>query len=149
MRALAVAMTGMLLVACTSILPEPTPPTPSFPNSRGSTAWEAQDVELPPEFREGNAGFGTPDDLVQAFIDLADMFGHPAATVRAEGGLLGAPTATEAVGFVQFTAYRDDSLAGSEYRLQLRRGEAGWFIASVEEREHCRRGVAVDSDACL
>jgi hypothetical protein len=42
---------------------------------------------------------------------------------------------------------QDDSLAGSDLRVEMQRDGAVWRIVAVEERHHCARGVT-DDDLC-
>lgn len=122
---------------------------PSFPGSLGATAWNEDSVELPPGYREGEAAFASPDDLMESFVNLVQGSRGPGPTVRVSGGVLGTPTDTEAQGYVHLVGGGDDSVAGGENRLELRRDESGWFIVSIDQRLHCSRGVAADSDSCL
>ncbi|MFU8805127.1 MAG: hypothetical protein ACNA8W_15035 [Bradymonadaceae bacterium] len=52
-----------------------------------------------------------------------------------------------AVGMILQWGFKDDSVAGSDVRLTMRRSDQTWTIEELEERFHCRRGVS--EDLCL
>jgi hypothetical protein len=52
------------------------------------------------------------------------------------------PEAGTAVGHVRIMNTGDDSVAGTDLRLELGEVDGSWRIVSVEERVHCRRGVS-------
>jgi hypothetical protein len=57
-------------------------------------------------------------------------------------------TAT-ATAWVYVTGMMDDSVAGAEIRLLMRLAPAGWFIAEISWRDHCRRGVDQARGLCV
>ena len=54
----------------------------------------------------------------------------------------------EAVGVILRWGLKDDSVAGHDHRVTMRRGVAGWYVEAVEERDHCSRGVTAEG-RCL
>ena len=106
----------------------------------GTTAWEAADI--PPGFGEADgSGHATPGELVTALVgELAGVqLGSDAweVTARVLAGEDGEATAA-----VLTWGLADDAIAGSDLRLYLARGDAGWYVESAEERFRCRRGVS-------
>lgn len=57
-------------------------------------------------------------------------------------------TDTAAIGAVLLWGYRDDALAGIDYRLTFSQHNDAWHLSKLEERYHCRRGVST-GDLCL
>jgi hypothetical protein len=53
-----------------------------------------------------------------------------------------------AYGIVLVWGLQDDSLAGTDLRVRMRRKGASWFITAVEERYQCARGIT-DDGLCI
>lgn len=115
------------------------------------TPWEPATV--PDGFGEGDAAFGSAGALMTALAaELAgDQLGGDAweaATRVLFDNAEGDPDADEATGAVLLWGFLDDSVAGSDHRISLRRGADGWFADAAEQRSRCRRGV-VDGGLCV
>ena len=124
-----------LLAACTGSTVDG---ASSFPGSAGATEW--RDVtEIPGELGAANGTHASADALFDAFVyALTDPPGTPPDEAS---GTVVPLSEDEAAGTIEISGHPDDSIAGQEYRLTMRRGNAGWFVDSAEVRTHCRRGV--------
>lgn len=105
-----------------------------------STGWQPADV--PEGFAQPDeGGYETPGELVHALAGefAAAQLGADLweLTVRVLEG-----EADEATAAVLTWGLADDAVVGSDLRLYLARGDAGWYVESAEERVHCRRGVS-------
>ncbi len=49
---------------------------------------------------------------------------------------------------IQLWGFKDDSVAGADYRIIIDEGDKLYRIKSVENRHHCRRGVT-ENNLCL
>ncbi|MDQ3459122.1 MAG: hypothetical protein M3498_07465 [Deinococcota bacterium] len=107
----------------------------------GSTAW--QEAELPEALREG--GWASPGALLLAAVrELALESSLGIDTWELTLRVLEAAdeAADEAAGVVLEWGFKDDAVAGSDWRLAMRRGGEGWRATGLERRFHCRRGVS-------
>lgn len=138
-----------LLVACSSESPSPADrEPPPFPGSAGANAWR-MDEEPPEGFGPGTAGFASAGSLLEALLsDVVQRDGGMPEGTRLSGGMLEESSDT-ATAWVYVTGMMDDSVAGAEIRLLMRLAPAGWFIAELSWRDHCRRGVDVAGILCL
>lgn len=101
----------------------------------GPGAWVEEDV--PEGFAE--AAGGTPAELMTAYVAETGLNeGTWETTVRV---LDEDPDDERASAAVLRWGLRDDAVAGTDTRLELRRGEDGWRIEHVESRPRCARGV--------
>jgi hypothetical protein len=53
-----------------------------------------------------------------------------------------------AVGVLLSWGFKDDAVAGADYRATFTRWEGGWQLEALERRFHCRRGVSAEG-LCL
>jgi hypothetical protein len=126
-------------------LRERTPPDLGW--EPGTTPWRSARREVPESVTQQAAraggGGAEPGD---ALVLLASALGLPA-----ELGGEGVTEMTlrvrrtgedEAEGMLLFWGAADDSIAGSDLRVELRAVDGRWYVRSMEERVHCRRGVS-------
>ena len=57
------------------------------------------------------------------------------------------PEAGQASAIIMMWGLKDDSVVGRDYLLVLRQHQGNWYVAEVQERFHCARGVV--DDICL
>ena len=116
----------------------------------GTTPWRASRHQIPDELARGDRAEGpaTPGAALTqlaAELNLADGIGVEAweqtFRVLQDDG-------EAAVGVILLWGFKDDSLAGSDLRVHLERGDQAWYVEELEERAHCRRGVT-DDGLCL
>jgi hypothetical protein len=91
---------------------------------------------------------GDPESAARQWLGLHDMLYQAEAP---EGRLL--PLGVQgnfSVVLFRRWGFKDDSVAGEEVRLRLRRSEdtGNWFVVEAEQRWYCRRGV-VRANVCI
>lgn len=138
-------------VGCSSQTPSPATGgnvPPPIPGSVAATDWRP--AEDPPEgFGPGATRFASPQALLRSLMEYGVRDeGGLAEGMRLQGDILETGGAT-AVAWIQVTGMQDDSIAGSEIRLELRNALAGWYVERLTWRDHCRRGVDRDAGLCL
>jgi len=114
---------------------------PEFPGSAGAIAWQ-ETTAVPSELREGHVAFADLEELQREIVRYLVSAGERGAQVSV--GLLAQTGDDEAAAYGFVSGAADDSIAGVEYRFTLRRSVDGWFVAAMEQRTHCRRGVSGD-----
>jgi hypothetical protein len=121
-------------------LRESVPPELGF--TPGTTRWRPLD---PPPPTPGQATPGSVTSATARLLGMDDQVGSDVweQTVRVWSG-----DGPGAIGVILRWGFQDDSIAGHDVRLHLRRDGDVWTIESAEERHHCRRGVSPD-DLCL
>lgn len=121
---------------------------PPFPGSVAATSWRT--TEDPPEgFGVTGDRFDSPFATLQALITFGvQQDGGLPQGRRLIGDILDAD-ATTARAWMQLIGSGDDSVAGSEFLLLLKKDGRGWFVEELQYREHCRRGVDVAGDLCV
>ena len=123
-------------------LPGPTELVPD--GLAGGTAWGPFE-ELPPRF-EGDASFATTGEIANAY--RASILSRWAdGGVRPDLALDTLDASEDAVVLlISETGAGDDSVAGEQHALFLRRGPAGWRLERIWSRMLCARGV--DGELC-
>jgi hypothetical protein len=120
---------------------------PALGHAPGTTSWRQARIAFPAELAAPASSSGDPGSLMDR---LARTLGWNDAV----GGEAWEQTRRlwqndgEAEGVVLLWGYRDDALAGMDYRVAMQRGERGWYVERIEERFHCSRGVSEDG-LCL
>ncbi|MCD8508632.1 MAG: hypothetical protein LRY73_01105 [Bacillus sp. (in: Bacteria)] len=113
----------------------------------GTTDWRPYSGDGGQGFSEGESTFAAPGDLVYEWIGEATIpnswgeVDETAVRVRQDG-----EDAAEAI--ILHWGFKDDSIRGTDYLLEMRQSDNVWYIESIEERNHCGRGVTED-DICL
>lgn len=134
-----------LLAGCGTSSPSPSTPSdlptaaPSFPGSSGALPWE--EITVPGELREGHVAYPDAEELLRAIVAYLVSIRHEGAEVRA--GLQG-PLGAQITAYGFIWGIGDDAVAGDDYRFTLARDVDGWFVAAMERRLHCLRGVSRD-----
>lgn len=113
----------------------------------GSTRWRQSPRELPAQFTMQGSTWESPGALVTAFVPalrIGDPLGQELweVTIRAL-----AREGDQATAAVLLWGFKDDSVIGKDYLLSLRLHQGRWYVAEVQERHHCSRGVV--DDLCL
>jgi hypothetical protein len=114
----------------------------------GSTRWRPSAVAIPAQFTQPLSTWPSPGALAAGLVsdlNLGEPLGQDAweATVRV---LM--PEAGQASAIIMVWGLKDDSVAGRDYLFVLRQHQGKWYVAEVQERFHCYRGVTAD-DICL
>lgn len=114
-----------------------------------STPWKDSEREVPEELAGPDGdGAQTPGALLFELASELRMSAGLGAEVWEQTVRVLSENDDEAVGVIMQWGFKDDSLAGSDLRVQMERGQERWFVAEMEERFHCRRGVT-DDGLCL
>jgi hypothetical protein len=144
-------LVGLLVAACGLTEPAPTqlPTTPQpFVGSAGATTWQSSEDRAPDGFGEGVAAYDTPQVLMEALIRRAQQEGQIPDDAQLRAGVY-EERDSSAVVYVQLRGLADDSVAGQEVRMTVRRGRDGWFVDGVEYRNHCSRGIDAATKLCV
>lgn len=54
-----------------------------------------------------------------------------------------------AEGFILYYGFHDDSVAGTEFKLLMKKENEFWYIETIEERVRCFRDVSEDGELCV
>lgn len=107
----------------------------------GTTPW--RDEAVPAAFTDGGDRFDAPGALMVALAErlgAAEGLGTESWEVALR--VLSPEGGRRARGALLLWGFRDDSVAGTDLRVQLRRDSSGWYVRSAETRERCWRGVS-------
>ena len=117
--------------------------------SPGSTLWTPAAVEIPTEMAD-SAG-STYEDPGSLLMDFAETLGFEHDLGRNVWQLTSRAfiDGDVAVGVIMLWGFKDDSVAGTDYRVHMERSEGRWFITDTEVRHHCWRGLSEDELMCL
>ncbi len=117
--------------------------------SPGSTVWQPAVLEIPPQMAEAAASaYEDPGSLL---MDLAETLRFHQSLGRDVWELTSRVfiDGEEAVGIIMFWGFKDDSVAGTDYRVHMELEGGRWFITATEQRHHCWRGLTEDQIMCL
>lgn len=106
----------------------------------GPTPW--RDRQVPAGFGADGDRFDTPGAAMVALADAvggAEGLGSESWEIAVR--VLSPEAGDRARGAVLMWGFRDDSVAGTDVRVDLRRDGAGWYVRAAETRDHCWRGV--------
>lgn len=109
----------------------------------GTTPWRALPLD---EEQHRWAGFASPSELLAAFAQ--EHVAMSLGTEEFEAVTRLQIDDDKALGALLLWGYRDDALAGRDYKLEMLRDATGWRLVVLEERYHCRRGVS-ETGLCL
>lgn len=107
----------------------------------GPTRW--RDEEVPAGFGADGDRFDTPGAVTVALADAVgnvEVLGSESWEIAAR--VLSPEGGNRALGAVLMWGFRDDSVAGTDLRVDLRQDGAGWYVRAAETRSRCRRGVS-------
>jgi hypothetical protein len=119
---------------------------PELGHSPGSTPWQPFDGDLP-----GGVMEATHASASEALQEVAGALGWEATPGVAEEPVTTSRLlvqGTTATGMLLRWGLPDDSLAGEDLRVRMRRDDGGWRIEQLQVRYHCRRGVT-DDGLCI
>jgi hypothetical protein len=119
---------------------------PGVGHAPGSTPWQPFDDDLP-----GGVMEATHASASEALQEVASALGWEATPGVTEEPVTTSRLlvqGTTATGMLLRWGLPDDSLAGEDLRVRMRRDDGGWRIEQLQVRYHCRRGVT-DDGFCL
>jgi hypothetical protein len=120
-----------------------TPPELGY--SPATTAWRPVDWEVPAALaRPGDDGAATPEALLLRLVTAIEWGGALGREVWEQTTRVWYDGDDAAVGVVLHWGLQDDSMAGHDLRVRVRRAAGSWYVERVEERFHCSRAATPD-----
>ncbi len=115
----------------------------------GTTDWSDAGDEIPDELGESDADKAvSPGALLVELMDAMNVAHGLGTEIWEQTIRIHQQDDEEAVGVLLQWGFRDDSMAGSDLRAHMKRGDSGWYIDRLQRRFHCARGVTEDG-LCL
>ena len=121
---------------------------PGLGYSPGTTAWERTTIDLPLPLGADAAQAPTAGALLADMVLRLGPVDGLGEDVWEQTTRIWFEAEDEAVGVILRWGLKDDSVAGHDHRVTMRRGIGGWYVDAVEERDHCIRGVTAEG-RCL
>jgi hypothetical protein len=110
-----------------------------------STSWTAARRDVPEALQ--TEGAESPGALLYRLAEAWDWAASLGLDVWEHTLRIHQDDDAHASGVVLAWGLQDDSLAGSDLRVEMHSEDGMWWIVAVEERYHCARGVTAD-DLC-
>lgn len=115
-----------------------------------TTSWRESERELPQRFDLDARGQGasSPGQLTVELVEelrLAEMLGLDIWEVTTRVS----QNDDRATGAIMQWGWKDDAIAGGDFRVEMRRVDDRWYVERLEERFHCRRGITDGGDLCV
>lgn len=130
---------------------------PNLDDLKGAPEWEPATTEWRPSERRLSKDLTRPE-TGETFDQLGPLVYEVAGELRFDVDLgresweqtmrIYREDDREATGIILRWGYKDDALAGSDLRIEMRRADDGWFVDELRERFHCRRGIT-DDGLCI
>ena len=115
----------------------------------GTTPWRPAQFDLPPALTSpGAATAASPGTLLTEFVHAIGWDTTLGTEAWEQTTRVLHDQESQATGIVMRWGLMDDAIAGHDVRLHMREAPGGWYIARMEERFHCSRGVTEDGE-CL
>ena len=109
----------------------------------GTTPWSSENIEVPEGLGDADAdGAVAPGALLVELLSAMGVGAGLGTEVWEQTIRVLQQDGDEAVGVLMQWGFKDDSMAGSDIRAHMRRGDSGWYIERLEQRFHCARGVS-------
>lgn len=113
------------------------------------TSWRKLEGEFDKSLSTPNQTWENPGKLLLAFmtdVEVSNYLGQEIWEINSRIKFL---DENNALGYIMSYGLHDDSAAGSDIKLTMKKENGFWYIESVEEREHCSRGIGEKSGFCL
>ncbi len=115
----------------------------------GTTLWAETDHEIPARLtEEGDERTSTPGALLSELTEALRLTDALGQDVWEQTTRVFYEDDDHVTGMIMQWGIKDDSMAGTDFRVRMGRDDDGWFVAEVEQRFHCARGVTEDQ-LCL
>ncbi len=114
-----------------------------------STSWRKLDDEFDKSLSSPNQAWQNPGKLLLAFmtdVEVSNLLGQDVWEINSR---IEFSDDNNAEGYIMSYGLFDDSIAGSDIKLTMKRENGFWYIESAEEREQCSRGVGENGGLCL
>lgn len=116
---------------------------------RGSTSWRKFGDEYDKSLSSPNQSWQNPGELLLAFmtdVEISNWLGREVWEINSRIKIF---DENNAEGYIMSYGLFDDSAAGSDIKLTMKRENGFWYIESAEERDHCSRGIGENSGLCI
>lgn len=116
---------------------------------QSSTNWRKLDTKLDETISSPNQSWQSPGMLMLAFmteLEISDSLGQEFWEINSRIEFTDENNAT---GYIMSYGWRDDSIAGSDIKLTMKKDNGFWYIENAEEREQCYRGLGKTKGLCL
>lgn len=113
------------------------------------TNWRKVEDEFDKSLSSPNEAWENPGKLLLAFmtdIEVSNFLGQDIWEVNSR---IEFSDENNAQGYIMSYGFFDDSIAGSDIKLKMKKENGFWYIESAEEREHCSRGLSEKGGLCL
>lgn len=113
------------------------------------TNWRKFEGEFDKSLSSQNQTWENPGKLLLAFmtdVEVSNFLGQGVWEVNSRIEFL---DENSALGYIMSFGLFDDSTAGTDIKLEMKKENGFWYIESVEERDHCSRGIGEKSGFCL
>ncbi|MCG7344644.1 hypothetical protein MHZ92_10885 [Sporosarcina sp. ACRSL] len=113
------------------------------------TNWRKFEDEFDKSLSSPNQTWENPGKLLLAFmtdVEVSNFLGQGIWEVNSRIKFL---DENNALGYIMSYGFFDDSTAGSDIKLKMKKENGFWYIESAEEREQCSRGIGEKSGFCL
>ncbi|WP_251624142.1 hypothetical protein [Sporosarcina luteola] len=113
------------------------------------TSWRKLEGEFDKSLSMPNQTWENPGKLLLAFMtdmEVSNFLGQGIWEVNSRIEFL---DGNNALGYIMSYGLYDDSAAGSDIKLKMKKENGFWYIESAEEREHCSRGIGEKSGFCI
>ncbi|WP_432360479.1 hypothetical protein [Sporosarcina sp. UB5] len=113
------------------------------------TSWRKFNDEFDKSLSPPNETWQSPGNLLVAFmadVEISNWLGRDIWEVNSRIEMLDEHNAH---GYIMSYGFYDDSVAGRDIRLTMKKENGFWYIVDAEERDHCYRGLGKDGDLCL
>lgn len=113
------------------------------------TSWRKLEAEFDKSLSSPNQTWDNPGKLLLAFmtdLEVSNFLGQGVWEVNSRIKFL---DENNALGYIMSYGLFDDSTAGTDIKLKMKKENGFWYIQSVEERDHCSRGIGEKSGFCL
>ncbi|MCM3636405.1 hypothetical protein M3152_01645 [Sporosarcina luteola] len=105
------------------------------------TSWRKLEGEFDKSLSTPNQTWENPGKLLLAFmtdVEVSNYLGQEIWEINSRIKFL---DENNALGYIMSYGLHDDSAAGSDIKLTMKKENGFWYIESAEEREHCSRGI--------
>lgn len=116
---------------------------------RGVTNWRKWEGEIGPDLTTPNEAWESPGLLMNAWVAKADFIKWLGTDLWETTLRIDYINEDLAEGYLLNYGLKDDSFAGTDLKITMKKEQEYWFIEAVEERNHCSRNVSENKEMCV
>jgi len=116
---------------------------------QASTNWRKLDGEFDETISSPNQSWQSPGMLMLAFMTDVEVSYFLGQDVWEINSRIEFTDENNANGYILSYGWLDDSIAGSDIKLTMKKDNGFWYIEYAEEREQCYRGLDKTKGLCL